>query len=607
MGKAVIYVAGNPDSYPVEYYDAREGIYKGMIPRLFQEFSEGWDYDIRYYEPGEEDLREPLARDRQVDIISGCAGEESFRHSPQGEVLVLDTRTGESEISYRILVTDAAPGQLKADLEEFLSGVSGESMAGMLIDCSKERPALYRRRTRLAFGGLGVVILGLAAGAVWLAGRCRKYRRAADKRDETDSLTGIGNREYLSHYYQQFVIRENRALYAMVYFHVDTDRMRRTGTSERTDGFLRHMASVLLNHTGDRDILARVSDQGFVMARMCPGDEELGQWVTSILNRVRSSWGEQGRYVSSGVCRLKDGDWDLDELLLNVSQAAQDACREDLDYKVCTDSWIRQFEEDRKLQEDMKRGVENQEFQLYVQFYTDGATGRIAGGEALARWGHPEKGILLPGSFIPLMERAGLMGQLDLYSLDQACGFLERLHQVGMEDFFMSCNFSLETLKEDDFMDQCREIVDTYRFDRSRLIFQVPQQALREELPVVTGHIRQMKDMGIQVALDDFGEEFAAFAEVEKYMPDVLQLDKRLVDLLGTNAGNAIVRAMVQVGHQLGIAVMAEGAQREEQAGLLRDMGCDMIQGFCFYRPIPAWEAARKLLEQSADAGKGGL
>ena len=162
MGKAVIYVAGNPDSYPVEYYDAREGIYKGMIPRLFQEFSEGWDYDIRYYEPGEEDLREPLARDRQVDIISGCAGEESFRHSPQGEVLVLDTRTGESEISYRILVTDAAPGQLKADLEEFLSGVSGESMAGMLIDCSKERPALYRRRTRLAFGGLGVVILGLA-------------------------------------------------------------------------------------------------------------------------------------------------------------------------------------------------------------------------------------------------------------------------------------------------------------------------------------------------------------------------------------------------------------------------------------------------------------
>ncbi len=83
MGKAVIYVAGNPDSYPVEYYDAREGIYKGMIPRLFQEFSEGWDYDIRYYEPGEEDLREPLARDRQVDIIAGAAegglGGVSFR------------------------------------------------------------------------------------------------------------------------------------------------------------------------------------------------------------------------------------------------------------------------------------------------------------------------------------------------------------------------------------------------------------------------------------------------------------------------------------------------------------------------------------------------
>ena len=542
-----------------------------------------------------------------MDIISGCEGEESFRHRSQGEVLVLDTRLGEEQVSYCVLMTDAAPGQLKTDLAEFLSGVSQECKVGMLIGCSQEKPALCRRRTRMAFGGLGVVILGLTAGAVWLAGRCRKYRRAADKRDETDSLTGIGNREYFSRNYQQFVIRENRALYAMVYFHVDTDKMRRTGTSERTDEFLRHMASVLLNHTGDRDILARVSDQGFVMARMCPGDQELGQWVTSLLKRVQSFWENHGRYVGAGLCRLKDGDWDLDELLLNVSQAAQDAYREDLDYKVCTDSWIRQFEEERKLQEDMKRGLENQEFQLYVQFYTDGATGRIAGGEALARWGHPEKGVLSPGSFIPLMERAGLMGQLDLYSLDQACRFLERLHQVGMEDFFMSCNFSPETLKEEGFMDQCREIVGMYQFDRARLIFQVSERVLREEPSVVIGHIRQMKDIGVRVALDEFGEEFAAFAEVETYMPDVLQLDKRLVDLLGTNTGNAIVRAMVQVGRQLGITVMAEGAQREEQAELLRDMGCDMIQGFCFYRPIPAWEAARKLLEQSVDAGKGGL
>ena len=287
MGKAVIYVAGNPDSYPVEYYDAREGIYKGMIPDLFREFSESSDYDIEYYKPGEEDLREPLAEERQVDIISGCVGEESFRHRSQGEIVVLETRIGGESIFYRILMTDAAPQQLKGDLEDFVSAVSQESKAGMLIDCSQGKPALYRKRTKLAFGGLGVAILGLTVGAVWLAGRCRRYRRAADKRDETDSLTGIGNETYLSRNFERFVVRENRALYAMVYFYADTDKMRKTRSSEETDGFVRRMASALLGFTGERDILARVSDQGFVMVRMCPGDEELRQWVLSVLARVR--------------------------------------------------------------------------------------------------------------------------------------------------------------------------------------------------------------------------------------------------------------------------------------------------------------------------------
>ena len=139
------------------------------------------------------------------------------------------------------------------------------------------------------------------------------------------------------------------------------------------------------------------------------------------------------------------------------------------------------------------------------------------------------------------------MGQLDFYALDQACGFLERLHQVGMEDFFMSCNFSPATLKEEGFMDRCSQIIKTHQFDRGRLIFQVPKKAFNEELAVVIKYVRQLKDMGVRVALDDFGEGFAAFADINEYMLDVLQLDKRLVGLLGTDAGNAIVKAMVQV------------------------------------------------------------
>lgn len=171
----------------------------------------------------------------------------------------------------------------------------------------------------------------------------------------------------------------------------------------------------------------------------------------------------------------------------------------------------------------------------------------------------------------------------------------------------MSCNFSAETLEEEEFGDRCREILETYQFPKRQLIFQIPEKAVREGSFVVTEHIKQIKAMGIRIALDDFGESFASFSDIETYMPDVLQLDKRLVDLLGTGPGNAAVRAMIQVGRELGITVMAEGAQEEEQVRLLREMGCNVIEGYYFYRPIPSWEAAKKLLDQSVYAEKGGV
>lgn len=607
MEQVVIYAAGNPDFYPVEYYDSKEGVYRGMIPELLRQFSENTDYQVSYYMPGEEDLREVLARDRQVDIISGCVGDEHFRHKSDGEVLVMEAWRADGPVSYRLLLTDAAPQGLKEELEDFLAAADQEEKLGMLIDISQGKPGLYRRKTGQAFAGLGVIILTLGIGVAWLSGRCRRYRKAADKRDETDGLTGIGNREYLIRNYERFVVQENRTLYVVIYFHVDTDTMRRALDGEKTDELLRLTASFLLKQAGSRDIVARVSGSGFVMVRMCPGDEESKEWVLSAMSRIQEFSGNRGRYFGAGLLRLKEGDWDVQEVLLTVGQAARSAYREGLDYKICTDGWIRALREDGKLQADVKRGLENREFQMYVQFYADAETGRITGGEALARWGHPEKGFLPPDRFIPLMEREGLMSRLDYYSLDQACGFLERLHQVGLEDFFMSCNFSSETLKDGNFADQCMEIIQTYQFDRKRLIFQITEKAVKEAASIVLEHIRKVKGMGVRIALDDFGEGFTAFADIGQYQPDVLQLDKNLVDLLGTRIGNAIVKAMAQAGHELGIGVMAEGAEEEGQVRLLRELGCDVIQGFYFYRPIPSWEAAKKLLDQSMDLRKGGV
>ncbi len=599
MEEIIIYAAGNPDAYPVEYYDWGTGTYRGMIPELLREFSDITGYEVQYYEPGESDQRRHLADNYQVDMISCCVGEESFEHRAGTEILVMETKQDGSPVSYRLLLTAAAPESLAADLENFFAGVSQETKAGMLIAAAERKPSLYRARIGWAASGLLLAIAGLLAGTAALSRKCRGYRRQLEKREETDALTGVGNMDYLRRNYENFVIPANRALYVMFYFYVDLETMKKAANTDQTHEFLRQVASVLLNNTGDRDILARVFDSGFAVVRMSPGEQESKEWLFNVLPRIRGFSDKHGNKTGVGICRLKEEDWDLNEILLSSSQSAREACREGADYKICDDNWIRLFREERNLQADIRRGLENEEFYLYIQFYMDAGTNRIAGGEALARWGHPEKGFLSPGSFIPLMEKEGLISRLDYYSLDQACSFLERLHQVGMESFFMSCNFSFETLEEDDFIDRCREIMETYQFSRKQLIFQITQQAVIRNSPVVISHVKAVKDMGVEIALDDLGEGFTALSAIGEYSPDMLQMDKRLVDLLGSDAGDAIVEGVIGVGHKLGITILAEGAEKMEQVQLLAKMGCDMIQGFYFGHPMPSWEAARRLLEQN--------
>ena len=225
----------------------------------------------------------------------------------------------------------------------------------------------------------------------------------------------------------------------------------------------------------------------------------------------------------------------------------------------------------------------------------DAKSQNILGGEALARWEHPERGFLAPGQFIPLMEREGLISQLDFYLLNLACAFLDKLRRAGIEDFFLSCNFSRETLSRADFAETICNIIEGYDFERRHLIFEITESAAFGDASAARENIAAIGRMGVQTALDDFGDGFTSFLDIQENSLDVLKLDKALIDRIGTDFGDTILRAMIGVGHELGLKVFAEGVEKEEQAQMLREAGCDVLQGFLYYYPIPDWEAERKI------------
>lgn len=597
--RILIYVAGNPDAYPLEYYDPSTETYQGVIPELLAQFSAQSRYDVLYYAPQEEDQREHLAENLQVDLLSGYTQGDEI---PGGcrTVRLFQTVYEGQEVSYYICFTQAAPHDLPDELSAFFAAVPQEAVSGILMEASEPTPppaGLY-----VAAGALALGAAILAAALILTVRRYRKLLRLAREDLESDETTGLGNLDYLQRYYKQIVNDKNRVLYHMICFYVDTDRLSQMGGSQARDEILRCCAMVLQEFAADTDILARVSEHGFVLLKLSANMEQTEACISAILQKIRTHPQTDGKspdvYISAGVYPLREGDRDLQEMVFNASQAARSACQAHEDFLVFSDEARKKLQTEQTLRLAVDRALEHHEFQLYIQFYVDVHTHRIVGGEALSRWIHPEKGLLCPHVFVPVLEREGMIHKLDYYCLNSACVFLQKLEDQGVRNFFLSCNFSRETFSAADFPERCMEILERYRFPRELLIFELTESASVKDPAQIRENMLALKKYGVKVALDDFGEGFTSFSDLQQYPVDGIKLDKRLIDNITTKNGIAILRAMVQVGHELGITILAEGVEQESQVLALRQIHCDVIQGFRFYAPMPETECMEKVLRQ---------
>lgn len=597
--KEIIYVAGNPNAYPLEYYDEDAGAYQGVIPELLRQFSEQSSYQLIYYQEGTRDQRAQLAKNRQVDILSGYTQADKAPSYSQPVTVFSAVWEGE-EITYQVYVSDVAPQALKGQLESYFSSVGEETLSGAAVHAAVQHPTPHALYWSLA--GLGLAAAALAAAVILLVRRYRRMLRKAEQSIETDEVTGLGNAEYLTRYYKQFVNDKNRILYKLCYFYVDTDQLRRLSSSEETNEFLRYAAALLQEYTGDSDILARVSDQGFVLVKLSSSAQADEEWLTSLITRARA-YSEKYQKpfevkLSAGIYPIKASDRDLNEMVFNAGQSARAAAQNGMGYMVCSDQVLQQFLEERRLQASIERALSNEEFELYLQFYVDCDAHRIVGSEALSRWQHPEKGLLAPDRFVPMMEREGKISKLDYYSLEKVCAFLEDLVGLGIDTFFISCNFSRDTFASADFVDNCQRIMGQYQFPRELLIFEITESVSSKNIAQLQQNAIALKEYGVKIALDDFGEGFTSFYDLQQYPIDGIKLDKSLIDNLGTERGDAILKAMVHVGHELGVTILAEGVETDAQVEAITRMHCDVLQGFRFYYPMPHWEAKKKILQQ---------
>ena len=306
-----------------------------------------------------------------------------------------------------------------------------------------------------------------------------------------------------------------------------------------------------------------------------------------------------------GTYIIQDRNEDLDRMTNFATYAAEcGADRTKNTHKFFNERMRVELATESKITNEMQAALDDNEFVFYVQPQFDHTTGKIVGGEALSRWIKPNGEIVSPGVFIPVFEKNGFVKTLDKFCFENAFKLVLDWERSGKAIAPLSVNISRVSLETDDAVDIIRKLTEEYVIDKSHLHFEITESAYTKEQAEVTRRIGEIKDMGYEIAMDDFGSGYSSLNSLKDIPIDILKLDMGFLRG-GTNVerGNKIIAHMVDMAKTLKLKMVAEGVETKEQADFLTKRGCNVIQGYYYAKPMPLPEY-EKLLAENLGTGK---
>jgi diguanylate cyclase (GGDEF)-like protein len=244
--------------------------------------------------------------------------------------------------------------------------------------------------------------------------------------------------------------------------------------------------------------------------------------------------------------------------------------------------------EQAELLQELRQALARHEFQLYYQPKIDAQSLQITGAEALIRWQHPKRGMINPATFIPLAERHGLIADIGLWVIEEACRQAAQWREEGLR-MRIAVNISGHQLRRDDLVDQIEASLTRHHIPAGRLTCEITESVAMEDTAVTRAAFERLGKAGLHVSIDDFGTGHSSLAALRRLPAAELKIDRAFVtDLAGSEDARSIVRAIVQMAHSLQLRVVAEGVETEAQRDELVRLGCDELQGYLFARPMSA-------------------
>ncbi|MBF0126018.1 MAG: EAL domain-containing protein [Magnetococcales bacterium] len=422
-----------------------------------------------------------------------------------------------------------------------------------------------------------------------------------------DSLTGLPNRMLFNDRLRQAIGQAGRNDVKVVTLICDLDLFKNVNNSlghTVGDHLLQAVAERLKHFVREGDTVSRLGGDTFgVILREIRHFQDAGVVVRKLADAFGKPFGVDGQELfitaSIGITLYPEDGVEADMLIRNADMAvarAKQAGRNNCQYYA--PGMSADAERRLVLETSLRQGLDRGEFLLFYQPKVDFHTGRIVGMEALARWQHPQDGMVSPGEFIPVAEESGLILPLGRWALKSACRQTRQWREAGFPPLKVAVNLSIRQLRQSTLFQEIQEALAESGLPAHALEVEVTETLMMENLEETVATLQQLKTLGLTIAVDDFGVGHSSLTYLKKLPIDVLKIDQSFVrDLAVDNDDAVIVSAILALGKSLRLTVVAEGVETAAQLEFLRREGCDEFQGYFFSRPLSVEDFTQLLRE----------
>ncbi len=452
---------------------------------------------------------------------------------------------------------------------------------------------------------------GLIVGTIGIAidvTETRARSTALARLSTHDAMTDLPNRSVFESRVATAVAQARELGRSCAVLMLDVDRFKyvnELGGHGVGDEVLRVLAYRIRRATGAQDTVARFGGDKFVIVYPdLAAAAEARARAEAILEGVRPpiAVGDHqfSLTASIGISVFPDDATDVPTLVSTSEAAMYEAKRLGRNNaRFYVPNMLTSPTERLALLADLRRAIELDQLELYYQPMYSVETRAIMGVEALIRWRHPERGLLVPERFIPLAEESGMIERIGEWVIARACDQVRAWNDIGIERVRVSINVSARQLDDESLRDVIYEHIQRTNISAHALEIEITESSIMRDVPAAIRLLCDLKEMGLKVSIDDFGTGYTSLAFLKRFPVDVLKIDRSFVREVATGSfDGAVVRAMTTLAQSMGVRTVAEGVELTAQYECLRDFQCDEVQGFLFSRPLRADACTPLLLGQ---------